>query len=66
MTLVKTSILSFIATAIKMLAAIVINKAVAFYIGPSAGQFKNLLTGFQFKVFEICVKMSLCRQSYDL
>ncbi|WFE68817.1 hypothetical protein P8S54_00530 [Thiomicrospira sp. R3] len=29
MTLVKTSILSFIATAIKMLAGLVINKAVA-------------------------------------
>lgn len=45
MTLVKTSILSFIATAIKMLAAIVINKAVAVYIGPSGlaliGQFQN-------------------------
>ncbi|WP_133013465.1 O-antigen translocase [Marinomonas flavescens] len=35
MTLVKTSILSFIATAIKMLSALVINKAVAIYIGPS-------------------------------
>ena len=45
MTLIKTSILSFIATAIKMLAALVINKAVAVYIGPSGlalvGQFQN-------------------------
>ena len=45
MTLVKTSILSFIATAIKMLAALVINKAVAIYIGPTGlaliGQFQN-------------------------
>lgn len=45
MTLVKTSILSFIATAIKMLAGLVINKAVAVYIGPAGlalvGQFQN-------------------------
>lgn len=45
MTLVKTSILSFIATAIKMVAGLVINKAVAVYIGPSGlalvGQFQN-------------------------
>ena len=45
MTLVKTSILSFIATAIKMIAGLVINKAVAVYIGPSGlalvGQFQN-------------------------
>ncbi|PIP98808.1 MAG: O-antigen flippase [Piscirickettsiaceae bacterium CG_4_10_14_3_um_filter_44_349] len=45
MTLVKTSILSFIATAIKLLAALVINKAVAVYIGPTGlalvGQFQN-------------------------
>lgn len=47
MTLVKTSILSFIATAIKMLAALVINKAVAVYIGPNGlaliGQFQNFI-----------------------
>ena len=45
MTLVKTSILTFIATAIKMLAGLVINKAVAVYIGPTGlalvGQFQN-------------------------
>jgi len=45
MTLIKTSILSFIATVIKMLAGLVINKAVAVYIGPSGlaivGQFQN-------------------------
>lgn len=45
MTIVKTSILSFIATAIKMLTALVINKAVAVYIGPTGlaliGQFQN-------------------------
>jgi PST family polysaccharide transporter len=44
-TLIKTSILSFIATAIKMVAALVINKAVAVYIGPAGlaliGQFQN-------------------------
>lgn len=47
MTLVKTSILSFIATAIKMIAALVINKAVAVYIGPAGlalvGQFQNFI-----------------------
>ena len=45
MKLVKTSILSFIATVIKMLAALVINKAVAVFIGPVGlalvGQFHN-------------------------
>lgn len=45
MTLVKTSILSFIATAIKMIAGLVINKAIAVYIGPAGlalvGQFQN-------------------------
>jgi len=45
MTLIKTSILSFISTVIKMLAGLVINKAVAVYIGPSGlaliGQFQN-------------------------
>lgn len=47
MTLIKTSILSFIATAIKMLAGLAINKAVAIYIGPSGlaiiGQFQNFM-----------------------
>ncbi len=45
MTLVRTSILSFIATAIKIIAGLVINKAVAAYIGPTGlaliGQFQN-------------------------
>jgi len=66
MTLVKTSILSFIANLIKMLAALVINKALAICILALTGQFKKMLTGFQFRVFEILAKMSLCRQSYDL
>jgi O-antigen/teichoic acid export membrane protein len=46
-TLIKTSILSFIATSIKMIAALVINKAVAVYIGPAGlalvGQFQNFI-----------------------
>lgn len=46
MTLVKTSILSFIATAIKIVSALVINKVVAIYIGPTGfalvGQFQNI------------------------
>jgi O-antigen/teichoic acid export membrane protein len=45
MTLVKTSIRSFIATAIKLVAGLVISKAVAVYIGPAGlalvGQFQN-------------------------
>lgn len=45
MTLIKTSVLSFIATAIKMIAGVVINKAVAVYIEPAGlalvGQFQN-------------------------
>ena len=45
MTLVKTSILSFIATVIKIIAGLVINKAIAAYIGPAGlalvGQFQN-------------------------
>lgn len=47
MTLLKTSLLSFIATAIKMLAGLVINKAIAVYIGPAGlaliGQFQNFM-----------------------
>ena len=45
MTLIKTSVLSFIATAIKMLSMLAINKAVAVFIGPTGlaliGQFQN-------------------------
>ena len=45
MTLVKTSILSFIATTIKITTGLVINKAIAIYIGPSGlalvGQFQS-------------------------
>ncbi|MDQ9094046.1 O-antigen translocase [Pseudoalteromonas haloplanktis] len=45
MNLAKTSVLSFIATVIKMLSAIVINKAVAVFIGPAGlaliGQYQN-------------------------
>ncbi|WP_434938674.1 O-antigen translocase [Shewanella sp. HL-SH8] len=47
MTLFKTSFLSFIATAVKLLAALVINKAIAIFIGPSGlaliGQFQNFI-----------------------
>lgn len=47
MTLIKTSILSLIATFFKMLSGLVINKAVSVYIGPSGlaliGQFQTLL-----------------------
>ncbi|MGF1883295.1 O-antigen translocase [Vibrio splendidus] len=46
MNLVKTSLLSFIATVIKMLSGLVINKAVAIFIGPAGlaiiGQFQNI------------------------
>lgn len=45
MTLIKTSILSLIATFFKMLSGLVINKAVSVYIGPAGlaiiGQFQN-------------------------
>jgi O-antigen/teichoic acid export membrane protein len=45
MTLIKTSILSLIATFFKMLSGLVINKAVSVYIGPTGlaiiGQFQN-------------------------
>ncbi len=45
MALIKTSILSFIATAIKLSSAFIINKAISIYIGPSGlaliGQFQN-------------------------
>ena len=45
MTLVKTSILTFLATVIKMISVLAITKAVAVYIGPSGlaliGQFQN-------------------------
>lgn len=45
MNLVKTSALSFISTVVKMLSGLVINKAVAIYVGPSGlaliGQFRN-------------------------
>ncbi|NHB96449.1 O-antigen translocase [Photorhabdus stackebrandtii] len=45
MTLFKTSILSLIATAFKMLAGLIINKAVSIYIGPAGlaliGQFQS-------------------------
>ena len=47
MTLIKTSILSFIATAVRLLSGLVINKAIAIYVGPSGlaaiGQFQNFL-----------------------
>lgn len=45
MTLIKTSVLSFIATVIKIISGIIINKAIAVYVGPSGlaliGQFQN-------------------------
>lgn len=47
MNLLKTSLLTFIATAIKIAAGLVINKAVSLFIGPSGialiGQFQNTL-----------------------
>ncbi|MCW7754904.1 O-antigen translocase [Desulfobotulus sp. H1] len=47
MNLIKTSLLAFIATAVKMIAGLVINKAVSIYIGPSGlalvGQFQNFM-----------------------
>lgn len=51
MNLIKTSILSFIATAIKILAGLVVNKAVSIFIGPAGlgaiGQFQNALNIIQ-------------------
>lgn len=48
MTLIKTSVLTFISTFIRLLAGIVINKAIAIHIGPSGlalvGQFQNFMT----------------------
>lgn len=48
MNLIKTSILSFIATAIKLVAGIVINKAISLFVGPAGlaliGQFQNSST----------------------
>ncbi|HBC6705092.1 TPA: O-antigen flippase, partial [Proteus mirabilis] len=45
MTLIKTSILSLIATFFKMLSGLIINKAISVYIGPAGlaiiGQFQN-------------------------
>lgn len=45
MTLIKTSVLNFIVTVIKIISGIIINKAIAVYIGPSGlaliGQFQN-------------------------
>ena len=47
MTLIKTSILSLISTVIKLITGLVINKAVAVYIGPAGlaliGQFQNFM-----------------------
>lgn len=47
MTLIKTSILSLIATFFKMLSGLVINKAISVYIGPAGlalvGQFQNFI-----------------------
>ncbi len=47
MSLVKTSILSFIATSIKIVAGIVINKAIAVFVGPNGlalvGQFQDFI-----------------------
>jgi len=47
MTLITTSLLSLIATAVKVGAGIIINKAIAIYIGPSGlaliGQFQNFM-----------------------
>ena len=47
MTLIKTSLLSFVATVVKLSSVLVINKAIALYVGPSGlavlGQFQNML-----------------------
>ena len=47
MTLIKTSVLSFIATLFKILNGLILNKLVAVYVGPSGvallGQFQNFL-----------------------
>ncbi|APD91164.1 lipopolysaccharide biosynthesis protein [Alteromonas mediterranea] len=47
MTLIKTSFLSLIATIIKLISGLIINKAVAIFIGPSGlamiGQFQNFI-----------------------
>ena len=47
MNLIKTSMLSFIATAVRLLSGLIINKAIALYIGPTGlatiGQFQNFL-----------------------
>lgn len=47
MTLIKTSFLSLIATAIKLISGLIINKAVAIFIGPGGlamiGQFQNFI-----------------------
>ncbi|PNS12172.1 O-antigen flippase [Mixta theicola] len=51
MNLVRTSILSFIATLVKMIAGLIINKAIALFIGPGGlaviGQFQNVSTLIQ-------------------
>ncbi|WP_368900169.1 O-antigen translocase [Mixta calida] len=51
MNLVRTSILSFIATLVKMISGLIINKAVALFIGPGGlaviGQFQNVSTLIQ-------------------
>jgi O-antigen/teichoic acid export membrane protein len=47
MTLIKTSFLSLIATVVKLISGLIINKAVAIFIGPSGlamiGQFQNFI-----------------------
>ena len=47
MTLIKTSVLSAIATIIKIISGFVINKVVAIYVGPSGlaiiGQLQNFM-----------------------
>lgn len=47
MTLIKTSVLSFIATIFKVLSGLVVTKTIAIYIGPSGlamiGQFQNFV-----------------------
>ncbi|EJG0004581.1 O-antigen flippase, partial [Vibrio parahaemolyticus] len=48
MNLIKTSFLTLIATAIRLISGLVINKAISVFIGPSGlaliGQFQNSLT----------------------
>ena len=53
MTLIKTSLLSFVATIVKVISGLVINKAVAIYIGPSGLALIGQLQSFIQAVSEV-------------